>query len=140
MKKIIFVNNTAAINGGALTVLRQFLEEIKKRKDESKIYYFFVTADLKEYECKYIKIIDNIEGRKMIDRIKWDNFGVKAWAEEHNIKPDLIISLQNIAVNFKGVPQIIYYINHYRIQSIQNGMYLRVMKENYGFIPIFIST
>lgn len=108
MKKIIFVNNTAAINGGALTVLRQFLEEVKKRKDESKIYYFFVTADLKEYECKYIKIIDNIEGRKMIDRIKWDNFGVKAWAEEHNIKPDLIISLQNIAVNFKGIPQIIY--------------------------------
>ena len=108
MKKVIFVNNTAAINGGALTVLKQFLEEIKQRKDESKIYYFFVTADLREYECKYIKIIDNINGRKMIDRIKWDNFGVKAWAKENNIKPDLIISLQNIAVNFKGVPQIIY--------------------------------
>ena len=45
MKKVIFVNNTAAINGGALTVLKQFLEEIKQRRDESKIYYFFVTAD-----------------------------------------------------------------------------------------------
>lgn len=108
MKKIIFVNNTAAINGGALTVLKQFLEEVKNRKDDSKIYYFFVTVDLKEYECEYIKIIDNIKGRKMFDRIKWDNFGVKAWAKERNIKPDLIISLQNIAVNFKGIPQIIY--------------------------------
>ena len=108
MKKVIFVNNTAAINGGALTVLKQFLEEIKQRRDESKIYYFFVTADLKEYECEYIKIIDDIKGRQMLDRMKWDKFGMKSWAKKHNIKPDLVISLQNIAVSYKGVPQIIY--------------------------------
>ena len=41
MKKVIFVNNPAAINGGALTVLTQFLEEIKLRKDKSKFYYFY---------------------------------------------------------------------------------------------------
>lgn len=108
MKKVIFVNNTAAINGGALTVLKQFLEEIKQRRDESKIYYFFVTAHLKEYECEYIKIIDDIKGRQMLDRMKWDKFGMKSWAKKHNIKPDLVISLQNIAVSYKGVPQIIY--------------------------------
>ena len=108
MKKIIFVNNTAAISGGALTVLKQLLEQVRKRKNNDKLYYFFVTAKLKEYECEYIKIIDDINGKKMIDRIKWDNSGMKKWAEERNIKPDLIISLQNIAVKYKGVPQIVY--------------------------------
>ena len=44
----------------------------------------------------------------MIDRMKWDKFGMKAWAKEHNIKPDLVISLQNTAISFNGVPQIIY--------------------------------
>lgn len=108
MKKVIFVNNPAAINGGALTVLTQFLEEIKLRKDKSKFYYFFVTADLKKYECEYIKIIDDIKGRQIIDRMKWDKFGMKVWAKENNIKPDLIISLQNTAISFNGIPQIIY--------------------------------
>lgn len=108
MKKIIFVNNTAAMSGGALTVLKQLLNQIKKREDKSKIYYFFVTASLKEYECEYIKIIDNINGKKMLDRIKWDRSGMRKWSYENNIKPDLIISLQNIAVKFKGIPQIVY--------------------------------
>lgn len=108
MRKVIFVNNPAAISGGALTVLTQFLEEIKLREDKSKIYYFFVTADLKKYECEYIKIIDNIKARELFDRMKWDKFGIRAWAKKNNIKPDLVISLQNTAVNFKGIPQIIY--------------------------------
>ena len=57
MKKVIFVNNTAAINGGALTVLKQFLEEVKERKELSYLYneddlnYGYIICKCKLIDC-----------------------------------------------------------------------------------------
>ena len=108
MNKIVFVNATAATEGGALTILKQFLEEISIYS-KNKIYYIFCSLEsLKSYENKNIKIINNIKGKKWLDRIKWDLYGLKNWSKRKNIKADLIISFQNTGVNYnRNIKQII---------------------------------
>lgn len=67
-KYIIFVNDTAATEGGALTILRQFLSNISKYSPENFIYYVFCSLEeLKQYESDNIKIINDIKGKKRID-------------------------------------------------------------------------
>ncbi|MGC8816192.1 MAG: glycosyltransferase, partial [bacterium] len=96
MSKIIFVNDPAATSGGALTILRQFLDGINKYSDKTFVYYVFCSlAELKEYENENIKIINDVKAKKWFERIKWDLYGLKKWSKKHNIKADLIISLQN---------------------------------------------
>lgn len=108
--KNIFVNCTAATSGGALTVLKQFAENINNH-DKDNIYYIFcTTSELNHYDSNNIKIINNIYKKKWIGRILWDNFGIGNWAEKKNVTPDLIISLQNTGIKLgRKIKQIIYY-------------------------------
>ncbi|MGL4663347.1 MAG: glycosyltransferase [Culicoidibacterales bacterium] len=108
MKKI-FVNNTAATSGGALSILKQFLKEVAS-VDVQNQYYIFCNTDLSEFnELSNIKIINLKQPKSMKVRLKWDYIDMKKWAKIQGITPDVIISLQNTAVyGFKNVPQIIY--------------------------------
>jgi len=108
-KKIIFVNATAATEGGILTIVNQFIENICNLNDKDKKYYIFVPFEF-EYEINSNEIIEiiYIKAKKYVDRIKWDMFGMKRWAEVNNIKPNLIISLQNTAVRFGNIQQLVY--------------------------------
>lgn len=113
MNKIIFVNATAATEGGALTILKQFLEGISiySEYSEKNLYYYVFCSlkKLKEYENENIKIINNIKGKKWLDRIKWDLYGLKKWSKRRDIKANLIISFQNTGVRYyKGIKQLIY--------------------------------
>lgn len=106
MKKTVFVNNTAATSGGALTILKQYL--VQFAEDSSTEYYVFCTADLAEYETENVHIINDIQGKKYIDRLKWDFYGMKKWSKQHEITPDEILSLQNTKVFKFKCPQTIY--------------------------------
>ncbi|MPQ43416.1 glycosyltransferase [Clostridium tarantellae] len=109
MKKIIFVNDTAATMCGAVTILKEFIKNITKNLDNNYIFYIFCSIDLKEFETENIHIVNNIKAKKWIDRIKWDIFGMKFWAKKNSINPDLIISLQNTGImSFKNVPKMTY--------------------------------
>ena len=110
MKKIIFVNATAATEGGALTILKQFLEGISIYSNKNIYYYVFCSfEELKTYESKNVKIINNIKGKKWLDRIKWDLYGLRRWSKNKDIRADLIISFQNTGVNYyNNVSQLIY--------------------------------
>lgn len=106
MKNII-VNATSATIGGSLTILNQFIENIDNGLDKSKKYYIFVpvTSILKSFDNV---VIVPIKAKKYADRIKWDLYGMKKWCKKNDIKPNLIVSLQNTAVAFRGIPQIVY--------------------------------
>jgi len=110
LTKIIFVNATAATEGGGLTILKQFLGGIVTYSNKNIYYYIFCSLDeLGSYEIKNIKIVNNIKGKKWLDRIKWDLFGLKKWSKKKDIRADLIISLQNIGVRYyKVIKQLIY--------------------------------
>lgn len=107
MNKIVFINATAASEGGALTTIEQFLKRIPKNNDM--VFYIFCSLkELKKYENKSIKIINNIKGKKWFDRIMWDLWGLKNWSKKQGITADLIISFQNTGVNYnKNIKQII---------------------------------
>ena len=107
MNKTIFVNATSATEGGILTILNQFLKEIESLNNKEIKYYVFTSIDLVT-NSRNINIISDINGKKLLDRIVWDLFGMRKWAKKNNIYPDLIISLQNTGVIFNKVPQLVY--------------------------------
>ena len=110
MRKNIFVNATAATQGGALTILKQFLEGTSIYSNKNIHYYVFCSLEeLKIYERENIRIINNIKGKKRIDRIKWDLWGLKKWGKKKGNSADLIISFQNAGVcYYKDIKQLIY--------------------------------
>ena len=110
MKKTVFVNATATTEGGTLTILRQFLEGIATYSNKNIYYYIFCSLDeLGLYESENIKIVNNIKGKKWLDRIKWDLFVLKKWSKKKDIRADLIISFQNTGVRYyKDIKQLIY--------------------------------
>jgi glycosyltransferase involved in cell wall biosynthesis len=127
LDKIIFVNATAATEGGALTILKQFLEEISIYSNKNIYYYVFCSLEeLKIYENKNIKIVFSIKGKKWLDRIKWDLYGLKRWSIEKNIKADLIISFQNIGVNYyNNARQLIYLHNPIPFSQTNNWTFFK---------------
>jgi len=110
LNKIVFVNATAAIKGGALTILEQFLEGISIYFNENIYYYVFCSSEeLKTYERENIQIINNIKENNWLDRIRWDLYGLKKWSKRKGIKADLIISFQNTGVfYYNNIKQLIY--------------------------------
>lgn len=106
--KIVLVNATALVEGGGLTILKQFLDNIEI--NENKYIVFTSLLSLKEEYKEKINIVFVFpKAKKLFDRYIWDNFGLKNWLKENNIKPDLLISLQNTGVNIdKEVYQILY--------------------------------
>lgn len=107
MKKKILVNATSATIGGSFTILNQFIKNINNDIDKNKVYYIFVpvTSKLKSFDNI---VIVPVKAKKYFDRIKWDLVGIKKWCKDNAIKPNLIISLQNTAVLFNNIPQVIY--------------------------------
>ncbi len=120
MNKIVFVNATAATEGGALIILKQFLEEIPGYSNKDELYYLFCSLEeLKTYERENIKIISNIKEKNWLNRIRWDLYGLKKWSKQKGIKADLIISFQNTGVfYYNNIKQLIYL--HQSLSFLEN--------------------
>lgn len=107
MNKNIFVNATSATMGGSLTILKQFIQQVEIEKSSNKKYYIFIPLNLSMKVSDNIKLIP-IKAKGYKDRIIWDLYGMKKWSKDNNVIPALILSLQNTAVKFKDIAQIIY--------------------------------
>lgn len=104
----ILVNATAAEEGGALSILRQFLEAAIAHSHAFNIYVF-TSIPAEEFRNKGVNIITVKKGGGFT-RLRWDYFGFKKWVKENGIQPSLIISFQNTGLRFDPrVPQLIYY-------------------------------
>lgn len=107
--KVIVVNNPAAKEGGALTILKNFLQNLYKSKCNNKFYIFVSLEELKIYEKENIKIIV-IGKQNFKQRIIWDSYGLKKYLKVNDIRPDLFLSIQNTGVNLpQNIPQLLYY-------------------------------
>lgn len=105
MKNII-INSTAATTGGALTVLRQLLENTPDYLQ----LIVFVSVNIDDLPILAHAKCINPTAKSGFKRLYWDNFGLNKWCKDNNVKPDLIISLQNTGVKIDGaVKQLIYY-------------------------------
>lgn len=108
MNKYLVVNATALDQGGALSILRQFTENIPR--DNSK-WLVFVSPSISISSNNPNVRIEPVEGVKpMHKRLWWDAIGLKRWLKRNNIEPIGAISLQNTGFNVgKKVPSYIYY-------------------------------
>lgn len=139
--KTIVINNPAARSSGALTILLEFLDKISTLKCERKFICFVSLEELKKYESEKIKIIViNQQGFK--ERILWDNYKLKKYLEEKEIKPDLFFSIQNTGVNLnRKIPQIIYYHQPLSIVDLRWNFFKKSERKYWMYkniYPIFI--
>ncbi|MDD3322940.1 MAG: glycosyltransferase [Paludibacter sp.] len=107
MGKRIIVNATALREGGALTILQQFIEAIP---DDGFQYLVFVdkSVDLNHSKQNLQLIPQNV--LSLYRRFKWDTYGLKKWLNTNNIKPLAAISLQNTNFRLNSTcPNYIYY-------------------------------
>lgn len=139
--KTIVVYNPAAKGDGALNILTQFLENIKKN-DSKNFYYVIVSnAQLKKFESNKVKVIV-IKTQNHFKKIKWDLLGVKNFLEVNNIKPDYFISFQSMAINLSNkIPQIVYF--HQSLPLYKNKWNPFIKEERILFLykyvfPLFI--
>lgn len=108
--KNIFVNDIAAKSGGALTVLNEFVNSIARYDQENHYYVFCNGESVKDPLMNNIHIIENAHCHGWFGRLLWDDYGISRWAKKHQVRPDLVLSLQNTGVKLgRRIKQIIYY-------------------------------
>jgi len=102
----IIINATALRSGGALTILKQFIEAIPS---DDFTYIVFVD-DSVQLKTQSNVILIPLNKRSFFKRIIWDAHGLKQWLKKRHITPTIAISLQN--TNFRvnaPCPNYIYY-------------------------------
>jgi len=112
LEKVVFVNVTAAVKGGAFRIAEQVLDLLERSSVGDIRYYVFCTKALSaSYRnlADNIVLVDSVKGKKWISRLWWDLAGMRLWSIRNAIKPDLVISLQNTGVGaFRRTKQIVY--------------------------------
>lgn len=103
----ILVIDVAAEHSGALTVLNQFIEEFKNDYQNE---YYVILSKLEYPDFKNVHFI-RFEWVKhsRFHRLYFDSIYIKKII--NIISPDLVLSLQNKAVNSGDVPQDVYFHN-----------------------------
>ncbi|WP_304952327.1 glycosyltransferase [uncultured Alistipes sp.] len=105
MATIVVTATSLRISGG-LTILRQFVSNLPLSDDK---YYIFVDPShtcVPQDNIEYIPVAT----RSQWARLKFDFCGFAKELKRKDIRPDLIISLQNNGLRFdKRVPQIVYF-------------------------------
>jgi len=145
---LYIINATAIKYGGALTILKELLSEIKKT-DSKSIYYVFCGIDLDEFvsdNIRIIKIKTNGHGIGGLKRFYWDSFGLFIFCKKNKINPNLIFSLQNTGVFYPKVKQLIYFHHAIPLSEYKWNLFrkdepvLFFYKEIYPFfIRLFIN-
>ncbi len=106
--KTIIINATAARSSGSLTILKDFIAYCSSDDCSSDMkFILFTTVDCFNMTNK-LRIV-KLPVMSWYQRIKWDAGGLKTFCNKENIKPDIIISMQNTCTNYQDIPQLVYY-------------------------------
>ncbi len=101
----IVVNDIAASKGGALSVLKDFYNCIKENDKENE--WIFLLGDSYLEETGNIKVIILPQVKKSsLKKLWFDFFSGKKYIGK--LKPDVVVSLQNIITFGLKIPQIVY--------------------------------
>lgn len=104
----VLVLATALRISGGLTILNQFIKNIPV--DRGINFYIIVDASFKPIVKSNVHYILK-DTSNWLRRICFDSYYVNRWISCSSIKFNLVVSLQNTAVNLKKInlPQIVYY-------------------------------
>ncbi|MTH47361.1 glycosyltransferase [Intestinirhabdus alba] len=102
-KEYIIVSATALATSGALTILRQFIQQAS---GDGNNYIVFVPSNIELSEYENLVFVKT-SPKSWIRRIYWDWFGCKRCIKLYSIKVKKVICLQNTTMNVP-FPQIVY--------------------------------
>jgi len=106
----ILVNDIAAVTGGALSILKQFLREVSLSSlaQEFEWYVFVGSSELERYEeFEHIHVV-NMDKQSYLKRFSWLSKEIWNWTKVHGVDPAVAVSLMNVGFrNFTG-PKVVY--------------------------------
>lgn len=117
----IIVNDIAASEGGALTILNEFYSCVRENGGDHE--WIFLLGDRYVEETENIKVITlpEIKGSRL-KKLKFDLFSGKKYIEELN--PDAVFSLQNTITFGVSAPQTVYIHQSIPFQSVKKFSFL----------------
>ena len=137
LRKKILVLDVHASEGGAFSILNDFYEQVSSSNNNDYEWEFIVSTP--EYTPKKFLNISRFPWVKKsaIFRLFFDIFILPLLIKR--IKPDLIANLQNKAVNFKGIPEIVYLhlpfiLTDYNFRLFRDEFKLWFYQKFYKFI------
>lgn len=131
----IVVNDIAASKGGAMTILKQFYDYIVEHDDSNE--WIFLLGDYYLKETNRIRIITLPEVKNSrIKKVIFDCFTGKRFIS--SLKPDLVISLQNIITFGVKVPQYVYVHQSIPFQNIKNFSFFKKDERNLAIMQKII--
>ena len=121
--KRIIINATAADRSGALTILKQFIENIPIGKYE---YLIFINASIRLNSSNPCVSLEPIQTNGLLKRLSWDLVGLRKYLKNNEIDPVATISLQNTNfISGKLVPNFIYYHNAIPLNDRKWNIFLK---------------
>ncbi len=118
----IVVNDIAASTGGALEILRQFYTYVKEHDDSNEWIFLLSKPYFEETERINILLLPEVKNSG-IKKLWFDLFTGHRFIE--NLKPDAVLSLQNIITFGVKVPQYVYIHQSIPYQSVRNFSLLK---------------
>lgn len=103
----ILVLAASAREGGALSILKQYLGHLHQSSTIDDSYYMFVD------ESVDLPVINNVnfqrvKGHSWFKRLWFDSIGIRKWVKKNNFYPDVVISFQNTGTSLR-CKHIVYF-------------------------------
>lgn len=131
----IVVNNIAASTGGAMTVLRDFYRCVCENDTENE--WIFLLGDRYFEETENVKIIPMPEIKKSgIKKVLFDFVTGRKFISE--LKPDVVVSMQNIITFGIKVPQMTYIHQSIPFQSAKKFSFFKGSERKLAVIQHLI--
>lgn len=131
----IIVNDIAATYGGGLSILKQFYNYVAEHDKVNE--WIFLLSDRYLEEKDNIKIICLPEIKQShIKKIIFDCFTGRKYIEK--LKPDVVVSMQNIITFGVSVPQIVYIHQSIPFQNIRKFSLVKRKELSIAKIQYFI--
>lgn len=123
----ILVYNIAAEYAGALTILKEFYDEVVSYRDKSHNWYFVVSTDVLE-NTENINVIRVPQIKKSwLHRWWYDRYCAKKLVAQHHI--DVVFSMQNMPISGAKCKQIVYLHQSLQFSPIRYSFWKREERE-----------
>lgn len=131
----IVVNDIAASTGGALTVLKNFYNCVREYGTDDE--WIFLLGDELLEETENIKVIALPKvKRSRIEKMRFDFFTGKKYISA--LKPDVVISLQNIITFGLKIPQVLYLHQAIPFQKVKRFSFFKKSERSLAVCQHFI--
>ncbi len=133
----IVVNDIAASEGGALTVLKNFYDAVNAFPDDHEWIFLLGDHYIEETERVKVKVFPQVKASRM-KRLAFDlHFGKKIIEE---LRPDVVFSLQNTACFGLHIPQVLFVHQSLPFQRGKKFSFLKRQERPLAVIQYLIGT